>query len=155
MEDVIIGRHTVDTTRSNRQEVPDSTDPIVTVIAANQYRVGLRLYGDVTAIVDDEAESFFENGAVEVWVDEPPALGTLDSGFNTLLLVLTQHMPSVLLRVETEGRLLQRRIVMRPVRPVRPGVLSSFFCTTSYTEYMMPEGTEYINRAIGDAKRVK
>lgn len=147
MEDIKLGRATIDNTFSLRQSKAAAdliNEPLSNlVIPANQYRVGLRLYGKYiwSRFISETVSQTFELGWIEVWRDSDQTLTLPLSQQGTMVMALTQFNPTVLMRVEEEGFLLQRKFILVPrLDPLNDFELKDVFVDMSATEYTLEEG---------------
>lgn len=156
MEDIKLGRATIDNTFSLRQSKPASEivsvplKPII--IPANQFRVGLRLYGKYiwSRFISETVSQTFELGWIEVWRDGYPGLTLPTEQEGTLVMALTQFNPTVLIRAEEEGMLLQRKFVMVPqLDPLNDFELKDVFVDMAVTEYTLEEQKVNYGRPYG------
>lgn len=141
MEDIWIGRSTVDYTRSYRG-APEALDVAFSWgPEANQYRTALLLHGLFVFYTDDEGSFMKHDGGVEVWVDQPADASLINDEYSTLLTVLTPQYPRIMLDIRQVGMLVQRRFKLRPVQLLDLGTPVEPTFTLSYTEFVTPEKT--------------
>lgn len=151
IEDIFIGRLTVDRTVSQKQVLTgDTLTEIQSVtIAANQFRVGLRLFAQVLFLGDSpELLTNRSQGWTEVWVDSPDVDNspvTQDPPYQNIHSFLTEHNPTELLRIETEGLLVQRKFTLRPAN-LALYTPTDVIINISYTEYVFPNLTMYLSK---------
>lgn len=140
MEDIQIGRRTADVTTSLRQSFQFGDQDILDLeIAANQNRVGIRVFGRFIFSYDSEAANFPPaNGTVELWVDSVMAhtLPVVSTG--TMVLALNIFNMNQLLRVETDGLLVQRKLILHPqIDELFPSDPADVFIDMAFTEYFL------------------
>lgn len=151
LEDIKIGRDTVDQTVSTKQITNTSGFPDVLplVIPASQYRIGLRVWAWVFLLGDNpELLTNRSNGWTEVWVDSPNGTNspfTQSEPFSYVHCLLTESEHTQLFTIDKEGLLVQRRIVLRPAN------LDSFTPTDvnvymGFTEYTFPGYSDYVKQ---------
>ena len=141
MEDIWIGRSTVDYTRSYKGVV-EAIDPGFSWgPEANQYRTALLLHGLFIFLTEDEGSTTRQDGGVEVWVDNPADSALTEDSYSTLLTVLTAQCPRIMLDIRQVGMLVQRRFRFRPVQLVELGTPLEPSFTLSYTEFVTPDQT--------------
>lgn len=141
MEDVWIGRSTVDYTKSYKG-TPETIDVAFSWgPEANQYRTALMLHGLLLYYTDDEGSFRLRDGVVEVWVDNPADDALTGDSYSTLLTVLTVASPRIMLNIREVGMLVQRRFRMRPAAPLPLGTPLEPVFTLSYTEFVTPDKT--------------
>ena len=156
MEDIRLGRKTTDSTTSLRFSMPSSdffnTPPPLTVIPANQFRVGLRLYGKFiwSRFISETVSQTFELGWIEVWRDADQTLTLPIIQQGTMVMALTTYNPTVLMRVEEEGTLLQRKFILVPrLDPLNDFELKDVFVDICWTEYTLVEEERDCGRSYG------
>ena len=146
LEDIKIGRHTVDSTHSQKITDGDLGSLFDMVIPANQYRTRLLIWGIVDGFTTDpEIPGSQIFGWIEVWLDQAPPLNPADNLYDHLVVLLPISESRIMMRIEDYGLLIQRSFTLRPTFSQHlKDVATDIGITMGYTDFVMPENTKYL-----------